>query len=211
MTTTRRVTRRRVMVSCALIGVCCLPFAAWLAARWLIVPESVPAHSDAIMIFGGAATHVERNRRAAVLFQEGHADLIVLTDDGVRGGWSAADERNLFFVERARRELERAGVPTERIEVVPQRVTNTYEEALRMREFAEAKNFRTVLFVTSAYHARRARWTVEKVFAGSHIEIGFATAPVGELSPATWWLKARGWRDVAGEYVKLIYYKLSHN
>lgn len=206
----RRVTRRRVLVG-ALVVVGCLPFAAWLAARWLIVPESLPAHADAIMIFGGAATYVERTERAAALFREGRADLIVLTDDGVRGGWSVADERNLFFVERARRELERAGVPTERIEVVPQRVTNTYEEALRMRELAEAKNFRTVLFVTSAYHARRVRWTLERVFAGSRIETGLATAPIGEPSPATWWLKASGWRDVAGEYVKLIYYKLNYN
>lgn len=204
--------KRRNIIVYALIIVCCVPFAAWLAARWLIVAEIVPARADAIMIFSGAATYVERTRRAAALFHDGRADLIVLTDDGVRGGWSQSDQRNLFFVERAKRELERAGVPPSRIEVVPQRVTNTYEEALRMREYAEAKRFRTVLFVTSAYHSRRVRWTLGKAFAGSRIEFGLAIAPTGEQTPApaVWWLSASGWRDVAGEYVKLTYYKLNY-
>jgi len=70
-----------------------------------------------------------------------------------------------------------------------------------------------VLFVTSAYHARRVRWTLGKAFAGSNIEVGLATAPTGEQTPApaVWWLSGSGWRDVAGEYAKLIYYKLNYN
>jgi uncharacterized SAM-binding protein YcdF (DUF218 family) len=68
------------------------------------------------------------------------------------------------------------------------------------------------LVVTSAYHSRRALWIFRKVFSGTGIDIGLTAVAPGEQtpSPATWWLQLRGWRTVASEYPKLIYYWLHY-
>ncbi len=159
-------------------------------------------------MLSGSSAYVERARRAAQLFAAGRAPKIILTDDGGRGGWSSAEQRNPSFVELAAAELRRAGVPADKIEALPERVASTYEEAALLRTYADAHGARSLLFVTSAYHSRRALWTLRRVFKDSGREIGLATMPPGEQSPAplTWWLSAAGWRMVAGEYLKFGYY-----
>lgn len=146
---------------------------------------------------------------AARLFKERHAPLILLTNDNEQGGWSEESQRNPFFVERAIDELVGAGVPRAAIEVIPSAVTSTYDEARALREYAVKHNLRTLLVVTSAYHSRRALWTMRRVFQGSGVEVGLepAAQAAPTPSPALWWLSRRGWKSVAGEYVKLIYYR----
>jgi len=29
-------------------------------------------------------------------------------------------------------------------------------------------------------------------------------------TPGTWWFSPRGWQTVAGEYVKMVYYRVSY-
>jgi uncharacterized SAM-binding protein YcdF (DUF218 family) len=64
--------------------------------------------------------------------------------------------------------------------------------------------------VTSAYHSRRALWTMRRVFQNSGVEIGIQTPPTGWQSPepATWWWYSSGWHSVAEEYPKIVYYWL---
>lgn len=203
-------TRRRWLTG-ALVLLAVWPFAAWCAARALIVRRELP-RADAIVVLGGSATYVERTRWAARLFREGRAPRIVLTNDQMRGGWSSAEQRNPFFVERAAEELRRAGVPDESIEVLPGAATSTHDEALLVRDYAARRNFRAVLIVTSAYHTRRALWTFQRVFREESVEVGLDAPPTGEQSPrpAAWWLHAEGWRSVALEYPKLIYYRVRY-
>ncbi|MCA1615405.1 MAG: YdcF family protein [Acidobacteria bacterium] len=181
---------------------------AWGAARWLAVAEALP-RADAVVVLGGAAAYVERTREAARLYGEGRAPVVVLTNDGLRGGWSQAQQRNPFFHERAGEELRRAGVAAQRIELVPGVVASTHDEAVAVRAYAAARGWRSLLVVTSAYHSRRALWTFRRVFEGSNVALGLAPAPPGEGTPSTfaWWLRPRGWRLIAGEYLKLIYYR----
>lgn len=187
------------------------PPLAWVAAEALIVRSDL-ARADALVVLAGSSTYVERAHRAAELFHQGRAPVVVLTDDNLRGGWSAEEERNPLFVERAAAELRRQGVPAEKIEVLPGVVSSTYDEAVRLREYAGLKNFRSVLVVTSAYHSRRALWTVRRVFGGSGVEVGLDAVEPGQQSPrpATWWLHGLGWRMVPGEYLKLIYYRIKY-
>lgn len=204
-----RITRRRA--AWASVALAAWSLAAWGAARWLEVRADLP-RADALAVLAGSSTYVERARRAAELFREGRAPLVLLTDDGERGGWSAAEERNPFFVERAAEELRRAGVPADRIEVLPRAVSSTHEEALRLREYAGARNLRSVLVVTSAYQSRRALWTMRRVFEGSGVEVGLEAVEPGRQTPraALWWLHPLGWKLVPGEYIKIIYYRLRY-
>lgn len=180
---------------------------AWLAARALIV--SAPLSSaDAIVVLSGSGAYLERTQKAAELYRAGQAPLVLLTDDHTRGGWSSAQQRNPFFVERAIEELIKAGVPADRIRVAPGVASNTHVEALLIKESASTQRLRSVLVVTSAYHSRRALRTFRQSFAGTQTAVGLESVSVGSLtpSPAFWWLQPEGWRTVGLEYLKFIYY-----
>ena len=203
--------RARRGAAWALAGVAVWTLAAWGAARWLVVRADLP-RADALAVLAGSSTYVERARRAAELFAEGRAPRVLLTDDGQRGGWSAVEERNLFFVERAAEELRRAGVPADRIEVLQPKVSSTHDEAVRLREYAGARGLRSVLVVTSAYQSRRALWTLRRVFEGSGVEVGLEAIEPGRQTPRAfaWWFYPLGWKLVPGEYLKMIYYRLRY-
>ncbi|MDQ5837873.1 MAG: YdcF family protein [Acidobacteriota bacterium] len=200
-------TRRALVRRAAVVFLLAWPLVAWAAARALVVTPK-GGSAEAVAVLAGSSTYVERARRAAEVFGEGRAPRVVLTNDGQRGGWSREEERNPLFVERAAGEMRARGVPADKIEVLPGTVSSTYEEALRLREYAAARGLRTLLVVTSAYQVRRARWTFEKVFAGSGVTVSFEAVPPGDETPPplTWWLHTQGWRVVAGEYLKMGYY-----
>lgn len=182
------------------------PFVAWGAARGLLARAEV-GRTDALVVLSGSAAYAERAAEAARLYREGRAPLVLLNDDGVQGGWSEAEQRNPRFVELAAMDLRRGGVPAESITVLDARPTNTHEEAEAARAYAAERGFRSLLVVTSSYHSRRALWTWRRVFHGSGVEVGLEPAE-GARTPGawSWWLSAAGWREVAGEYVKMGYY-----
>lgn len=186
------------------------PVAAPFLAERLIVEKPL-ARADAILVLGGSATYVERTRKAAELYRNGVAPKIYLTDDGGRGGWSPAEQTNLKFVEMARRRLISEGVPAENIEILDRAVVSgTIDEARLFAEIATAGNLKSVLLVTSAYHTGRALWTFEKVSAGGpRLEVGIESPPPGIQTPPPnfWWLSPAGWQMVAGEYIKIAYYR----
>lgn len=189
-------------------------FAGWillapLLAKFLIV-EKPQEKADAILVLGGSAAYLERTEKAAELFKNGVAPKIYLTDDGTRGGWSRAEQRNMPFVELARRNLIARGVPAENVEVIKPQDSGTIYEARALAEKSKTENPQTLLLVTSAYHTRRALRTFEREFAGENLStaIGIESAPMGwqTPSPVAWWLSVSGWNAVASEYVKLVYY-----
>jgi hypothetical protein len=55
-------------------------------------------------------------------------------------------------------------------------------------------------------------WIFEKTAAeeNANLEFGIESPPLGRQTPHAqiWWLTPRGWRDVAGEYLKFAYYWL---
>jgi uncharacterized SAM-binding protein YcdF (DUF218 family) len=196
---------RFAVVILALFGLC-FGF-AWLAAKALIVKLPL-GRADALVVLSGSAAYLERTQLAAKLYTGGRAPKVILTNDNLRSGWSEAQQRNPFFFELARNELTASGVRSAQIEIVPVLVTGTYDECSTIRRYAEMQGYKSLLFVTSAYHSRRVLWTLRQVFRGSGIEIGLEIVEPGQQMPApsTWWLSRRGWRVVASEYPKLVYY-----
>ena len=195
----------------ALLILITAPFVAWLAAETLIVRAELE-HADALVVLGGSSTYRERTGHAARLFSEGRASRILLTNDNVQGGYSAKDDRNPLFVELAFDELRRRGVPADKIEIVPGTVASTYDEAVRLRQYADEKKLHSILIVTSAYQSRRALWTMRRAFRASNVQVGLEPVEPGEQSPrtTTWWRYRLGWQMVPGEYVKIAYYRLKY-
>ena len=173
----------------------------------LMVQSDLPS-ADAIVVLSGSATYVERASWAAKLFREGRAPRVIITDEKLISGWSNAEQRNPFFYELSFRELQRQGVPRERISVVSNIGAGTFQECVRIHEFARMQNLKRLLLVTSAYHSRRTIWSMHRV-AGNELSVGIDPAPPGWQTPsaATWWLSVWGWRMVAGEYAKQAYYR----
>jgi uncharacterized SAM-binding protein YcdF (DUF218 family) len=201
---------RKIKIAVAL----CLIFVVWIflapfLARRLIVEKPLN-RADAILVLSGSSVYLERTQEAAALFKKGIAPKILLTDDGLKSGWNRKEQRNPFFAERAHWELVNQGVPEDAIEILPAVVKTTHDEAILLEKTAKERGFKSILLVTSAYHTRRALWTFEKVLRDNNnsIEIGIEPAPVGmqTLPPDYWWLAAGGWKFVAGEYLKTIYY-----
>ena len=128
------------------------------------------------------------------------------------GGWDRVEERNPYFYELAAKELQQGGVPAAKIQVVSDIALGTYEESLGLRDYATAHKLNRLLIVTSAYHSRRALWSMRRASERSGIQIGLDSPPPGWQTPAPsiWWLRRKGWRVVAGEYVKMIYYWLRY-
>lgn len=197
---------RRWLLTFSLIALA-WPAVAWLAARVLVI-HSAPTQVDVLAVLAGSSTYVERAHLAADLFKRGRGPYLVLTNDGQRSGWSVADQRNLFFFERAATELQLRGVPRDRITVIPQPVSSTYDEAVTLRAYAVQNNVRSMLVVAGPYQSRRALRTLHCVFKGSGISVGVEAPEPGEQSPtpSTWWLHRMGWHEVPTEYAKLAYY-----
>ena len=184
-------------------------FLAPFLAENLIVEKSIEK-ADAILILSGSSTYIERTHKAAEVFKTGVAPKIFLTDDGSQGGWDKQQQRNPFFVERAKSELIKQGVPEDAIEVLPGVVEGTQDEAILAEKTLRERNLRSILLITSPYHTRRTLSTFETLLHKNSVEVGIVSPPAGEQSPSPnyWWLSARGWRFVAGEYLKIAYYWL---
>ena len=183
------------------------PAMAWFAAKLLIVRSELPA-ADAIVVLSGPGTYVERADWAAKLYHEHRAPLVVISNEGLLSGWSASDERNLYFYELAARRLQQHGVPPNDIRIVSDIGAGTFQESLRLCDYAVSQKLNQMLVVTSAYHSRRALWSLHRARRDRPFQIGMDSPPPGWQTPAPgfWWLKKSGWRLVAGEYVKMVYY-----
>lgn len=186
-------------------------FAAPFLATFLIVEKPLE-RADAIFVFGGSSVYVERTLKAAELYKNNVSNKILLTDDGGRGGWSSAEQKNPAFAELAKNELIKQGVAAENIEILQPKVDGTFDEAKVLAESVKSKNLKSVLLVTSAYHTRRAFWISEKVLRENNLEteIGIVSSKTGNQisKPNVWWLSPNGWSSVGGEYLKMIVYWL---
>jgi len=197
--------RRRLTVAFLFVLFCWV--AAWLAARLLIVSAPLEK-ADAIVVLSGSSSFVERTQLAVHLYAAGHSRKVILTNDNLQGGWLSSEQRNPFFYERARWELERLGVPPTSIEVIGTPVHSTQEEAMVVSNYADSNGLKSILLVTSAYHSRRALRTFRRVIK-DRVTVGLVAVPPGKETPkpSTWWLSLRGWQLVPGEYLKLVLYE----
>jgi uncharacterized SAM-binding protein YcdF (DUF218 family) len=196
-----------------LLAVFSLGLALWLLATPIarvLVVRSEPLRADAMIVLSGAPVYAERIRHASSIYLQGHAPVVILTDDGLAGPWSRQQQKNPRSIERGRDMLLAAGVPASRIVLLPEIVTSTYKEAVAARHYVRRTGLKTLLVVTSPYHSRRALWAFRRVLEPEGVSVGIDPVSPGDLSPKpnSWWLTGRGWKSVGAEYVKWPYYLL---
>ena len=105
--------------------------------------------------------------------------------------------------------LSGAGVDRERVTVLSERVTNTYDEAKATAAYAHRNRIDRVVVVTSPYHARRALATFRHLFdsEGVKARIGLAI-PSPPAAPERWWLRDYDRRYVTYEWAALVFYAI---
>lgn len=191
--------------------------AAVLVGLWVLAAPSIGAFlivekplasADAIIVLSGSAAYKDRTRKAADLYTQGISSRVFLTDDGERSGWSRSEQRNIPYVELAKRELEAHGVAAESIEILPGEVSGTDDEARRLAARVDRAPLTTIIIVTSPYHTRRSLLVFERILAGRGVEFGIEHTGTAGGDPhlANWWLSSSGWSSVGPEYLKLAAY-----
>ena len=143
-----------------------------------LVVEDPLEKSDAIIILSDDNFYADRATRAAELFRQNLAPIVVASGIRLRPNASIAELMTHDLIER--------GVPKENILPFPQDADNTREEAEALAKLVQQKKWKSVIVVTSNYHTRRARYIFRKIFADI-ATVRLASAHDGDFDPAHWY------------------------
>lgn len=154
------------------------PIFRFAAESWVIKDPLEKA--DVLIVLSDDNFYADRATRAAELFREGKAPLVVASGRRLRPSAGIAELMEHDLVER--------GVPKDKILRFAQDRDSTREEAEALAKLAKTKKWHKAIVVTSNYHTRRARYIFRHVFP-QDIEIRVASARDGDFDPENWWEK----------------------
>lgn len=195
---------RRILVVAALTVVALGLFAYLTHALWLtaladyLIASDQPRPADAIIVLGGGTG--DRERTGARLFREGYAPEMLTTGHSLD-----LVGLDLTFAELSAGELEKQGVPADRIYLL-KTSDSTCDDARLSRQLLAAQNARAVLIVSDPFHLRRAKMIFEREYAGSGIAVIPVAASPSWFRSQGWWTRGKDARVVVEEYIKLGYY-----
>ena len=156
------------------------PILRFAGESWVI--DRPAAHADALLLLGDDNFYADRATHAAELVRHGVAPVVVASGRRLRPGAGVVELQEHDLIER--------GVPKDKIIRFPHDADSTLEEAVALARLCSERHFRTVIVVTSNYHARRARYIFGKVFPPS-IAVSVAGAHDGDFDPDDWWEKRK--------------------
>jgi uncharacterized SAM-binding protein YcdF (DUF218 family) len=169
------------------------PLMRWAAESWVI--EDPLQHSAAIIVLSDDNFYADRATRAAELFREGDAPLVVASGRRLRPTAGIAELMEHDLIER--------GVPKDKIIRFPQDADNTREEAQALARFAADHRWNSIIVVTSNYHTRRARYIFRHVFPPD-IAVSVASARDGDFDPEQWWTKRKSIKQLTQEFAGML-------
>jgi uncharacterized SAM-binding protein YcdF (DUF218 family) len=182
-----------LVVLCGVIYLARRPILRFAGESWII--EDALERADAILVLSDDNFYADRSTRAAELFRQGMAPVVVASGRRLRpyAGISELMEHDL---------TER-GVPKDRIVRVAHDARNTKEEAQALAQFAVDRKWRSVIVVTSNYHTRRARYVFRHVFPVG-IGVRVTGARDGDFDPERWWQKRVSIKELTREVAGMI-------
>jgi uncharacterized SAM-binding protein YcdF (DUF218 family) len=166
------------------------PILSAIGGIW--VTEEAPISADVIVLLGDDNYAAQRATRAAELYHERYAPVILASGRHLRPYITVAD---LML-----RDLTDRGVPASAVLRAASAVANTREEAVLMRSICEKRGWKKVLVVTSNYHSRRTHYIFERVFAGGP-EFRVIAARDSDYNPRNWWRSRLAWKRFLYESV----------
>ncbi len=174
-------------------------------AGWLNVGQR-PACVDHVLVLPG-----DENTRpavAAALVNVGLGRDILVPETRV-----SHDERD--GVQQANAEIIRAvlrhrGIPEERIVTLRGASGSTYDDVRALARFLEDSGPGRVAVVTSGFHTRRTRFTLDHVLGSQADQIVVIAAPYPGFVENNWWRSGEGFRLIIDENIKLALYLLRY-
>lgn len=171
------------------------------AGKWLVKTDPIK-NADLIYVFAGGT--VERPGHAAELYKKGYGKRVVVAGVLVDFNLVAMDH---YFNDGSlnRKMLVRHGVPGKNIVQIWDG-TSTYEEVKALKKYMIQNKADTAVLVTSAFHTRRVRMCVNRVFRDTDIQLMVTAVPDPYHSVDNWWHEENDMIAVFTEYVKMAYY-----
>jgi len=182
-----------IVICCMILYLARHPIFRFAAEAWII--EDPLEKSDALIVLSDDNFYADRATRAAELFREGKAPVVVASGRRLRPNAGIAELMEHDLIER--------GVPKDKIIRFAQDGDSTKEEAEALVKLAKSKKWRKVIVVTSNYHTRRARYIFRKVFP-QDIETRVASARDGDFDPQLWWEKRKSIKELMREFAGML-------
>jgi uncharacterized SAM-binding protein YcdF (DUF218 family) len=169
------------------------PLLRFMAESWII--EDTLDKADALIVLGDDNFYADRVTRAAQLFREGKAPMVVASGRRLRPNAGIAELMEHDLVER--------GVPKDRIVRFSHDGDSTLEEAQALVQIVKERKWRGVIVVTSNFHTRRARYIFHHVFPQG-VEVRVASARDGDFDPELWWQKRKSVKEFTKEFAGML-------
>jgi uncharacterized SAM-binding protein YcdF (DUF218 family) len=182
-----------IVVFCTFLYLVRHPIFRFVAESWIV--EDTLDKADALIVLSDDNFYADRATRAAELFREGKAPLIVASGRRLRPNAGIAELMEHDLVER--------GVPRDKILRFTHDANSTLEEAEAVVKLAKTRKWHKIIVVTSNYHTRRARYIFDRVFP-QDIEVRVASARDGDFDPQRWWEKRESTKDLMKEFVGMV-------
>lgn len=169
--------------------------AGWLSLGFYLSPQSRLAKSDAIVAVSGGETN-SRADEAIELYRDQWAPKIIFSG-------AALDPNGPSNAAAMKRRAVAAGVPAADI-LLDEVSTNTFENALAVREIIRAQSMKQIILVTSPYHQRRAFVTFRSKL-GKGVKIINHSATDSRWRRSSWWSNDYSYRVTVAELQKTLY------
>jgi uncharacterized SAM-binding protein YcdF (DUF218 family) len=197
----------------SLLCLAALSSAAWFgretlmrgaAELWIVSDEVTPA--DAVAVLGGGLA--TRPFAAAQYYQQGLIKKILLSNVRLEkwqtlGGLDSHADMN-------RAVLLKLGVPETAIETFGTALSNTYEEAIALREWATRNHARSIIVPTEVFSSRRVRWVLNRELAATGTQFEVPALEDPEYTSAYWWKNKLGVSAFQNEVIKYVHYRIRY-
>jgi uncharacterized SAM-binding protein YcdF (DUF218 family) len=177
------------LIICALLYLVRRPILRFTAEEWIV--EDPLDKADALIVLGDDNFYADRATRAAQLFREGKAPIVVASGRRLRP--------NAGIAELMEHDLFERGVPKDKIVRFVHDADSTLEEAQALTRLAKERKWHSIVVVTSNFHTRRARYIFRHVFPQG-IDVRIASARDGDFDPEHWWEKRKSMKELTREF-----------
>lgn len=181
-----------------------VPLLRGAAELWIVSDAVGPA--DAVAVLGGGLS--TRPFAAAEYYKQGLTKKILVPDVAL----DPVEKLGVIPPHALlnRNALMNLGVPEAAIETFGSRVTDSYEEAVVLREWAVQKGVRSIVVPTEVFSARRIHWLLERVFANTSVRVQVPALDPRDYNWREWWRSDRGLLAFQNEVIKYAYYRYKY-
>jgi uncharacterized SAM-binding protein YcdF (DUF218 family) len=177
-------------------AVAALGIGAWAGREWVLcsaadlwIVSDPLGPADAVAVFGGGVA--DRPLAAAQYYRQGWAMKILV------------DEPDSEAV------LLKLGTPESAIETFGHALSNTHQEALALRAWAEQHNLHSIIVPTEIFSTRRVHWMLRRAFA-SEFQIRVIALDAPDYCRDDWSCLTPGIAAFKNEVIKYLYYRLRY-